>query len=168
MMMRRVEKVKEVLSRLLDLEDSQMVTTLLCSCLTLPRMAFSLWTCPLTILGEARCLLMRSCRKSWLIGVSWQPSFWLGLWLIKASLPSSWGGLNIRKVSLDAPAAYFGSLEQSSTLVTRILRRVLETPLTLLVRLSFRNCSKEGQKWCSEIWREGKAPLCALAHGKLA
>ena len=46
-------------------------------------------------------------------------------WL-KASLPSSLGGLNIRRASLHAPAAYMNSLDQSKLLVARILGRVPE------------------------------------------
>ena len=41
-------------------------------------------------------------------------------WL-KASLPSSRGGLNLRRACLHAPAAYIGSLDQSRVLVSRIL-----------------------------------------------
>ena len=46
-------------------------------------------------------------------------------WL-KASLPSSLGGLNIRRASLHAPAAYISSLDQSKLLVAGILGRVPE------------------------------------------
>ena len=42
----RVEKVKEILSKLQDLEDAQMEASLLWSCLTLPKISFSLRTCP--------------------------------------------------------------------------------------------------------------------------
>ena len=44
--LKRVEKVKATLSRLPDLEDSQLETTLLRSCLALPKVAFSLRCCP--------------------------------------------------------------------------------------------------------------------------
>ena len=41
-----VEKVKESLARLPDLQDSQMETALLRSCLALPKVSFSLRACP--------------------------------------------------------------------------------------------------------------------------
>ena len=41
-------------------------------------------------------------------------------WL-KASLPSSLGGLNLRRAMLYAPAAYMGSLHQSNALIADIL-----------------------------------------------
>ena len=41
-------------------------------------------------------------------------------WL-KASLPSSFGGLNLRSAQLHAPAAFVSSMDQSSPLVARIL-----------------------------------------------
>ena len=44
-MLKRVGKV-ETLSKLPDIEDAQMETALLRSCLALPKVAFSLRTCP--------------------------------------------------------------------------------------------------------------------------
>ena len=49
----RVKKVQEVLARLPDLQDSQMETTLLLSCLALPKVAFALRTCPPSNIKEA-------------------------------------------------------------------------------------------------------------------
>ena len=46
-------KVKEVLSRLPKLQDSQMETTLLRYCLSFPEFAFSLRTCPPAFTMEA-------------------------------------------------------------------------------------------------------------------
>ena len=51
-------------------------------------------------------------------------------WL-KASLPSSLGGLGIRRASLHAPAAYIGSLNQSRLLVARICGRAPSTSIHL-------------------------------------
>ena len=45
MMLKRVEVVKIILSRLTDLQDSLMETTLFRSCLALPKVAFPLCTC---------------------------------------------------------------------------------------------------------------------------
>ena len=44
--LKRVSKVQEILTRLSDLQDSQMETTLLRSCLALPKVAHVLCTCP--------------------------------------------------------------------------------------------------------------------------
>ena len=43
---KRVDKVKDIITKLHDLEDSQMESTLLRSCLALPKVAFSLRSCP--------------------------------------------------------------------------------------------------------------------------
>ena len=51
-------------------------------------------------------------------------------WL-KASLPSSLGGLNLRQASLHAPAAYIGSLHQCRHLVVEILGRIAPPPTHL-------------------------------------
>ena len=53
-------------------------------------------------------------------GFSWD-------WL-KASLPSSRGGLNLRRASLQAPTAYISSLSQTRDLVAGILGGVSEPP----------------------------------------
>ena len=52
-LMKRVEKVKESLRRLPDLWDSQMETTLLRHCLSLPKFASFLRTCPPHYIMEA-------------------------------------------------------------------------------------------------------------------
>ena len=44
--LKRVEKVQEMLNKLGDLQNSQMETALLCSCLALPKVAFALRTSP--------------------------------------------------------------------------------------------------------------------------
>ena len=46
----------------------------------------------------------------------------------KASLPSSLGGLNIRRASQHAPAAYINSLVQSEEMASKILGHALEAP----------------------------------------
>ena len=48
-------------------------------------------------------------------------------WL-KASLPSSLGGLDIRQASLHSSAAYISSLDQSRPLVARILGHIPHVP----------------------------------------
>jgi len=48
----RVEKAKAVLTKLQDLEDSHMEASLLRSCLALPKVSFSLRTCPREALSD--------------------------------------------------------------------------------------------------------------------
>ena len=53
------------------------------------------------------------------------------VWL-KESLPSSHGGLNIRRASLHAATAYFGSLVQKQDLIDRMLDRTPEPSIHLV------------------------------------
>ena len=108
----RISKIQSTLAHLPDLHESQIECSLLRSCLSLPKIAFALRTCPpdfiypaLTafdnLIGEALSQLVSSPLSNW---------FWS-----KASLPSSLGGINLRQAVLHAPAAYIGSLVQSLT-----------------------------------------------------
>ena len=106
--MKRVEKVEDSLSRLDDLEDSQMETTLLQACLALPKVAVFLRSCSPIYIRQATSLLDEAMREALADVVGSLLSEWA--WL-KASLPSSFEGLNIRRASLYTPAAYIGSLE---------------------------------------------------------
>ena len=60
----RVKKVQEVLARLPDLQDSQMETTLLRSCLALPKVAFALRTCPPSHIKEATTAFDNAMREA--------------------------------------------------------------------------------------------------------
>lgn len=107
----RLGKVKEALAKLPDFEDSQMETTLLRSCLPLPKVAFSLRTCPPAKIKQAMREALSDLTGTPLSEWSWQ----------KATLPSSRGGLNLREATLHAPAAFLSSSSQSLPLVTWIL-----------------------------------------------
>ena len=132
-MLDRVEKVKATLSKLPDIEDSQMEIALLRSCLALPKVAFSLRTFPPCNVKQATASFDNIIREA-LADLAGGPlSEWS--WL-KASLPSKRGDLNIRRASLHAPAAYIGSLEQSKALTARILGRVPEAPHHLTTTVS--------------------------------
>ena len=85
------------MTKLRDLEDSQIQSTLLRSCLALPK---------LNLMRECLFELAGGPLSKW----AWQ----------KASLPSSLGGLDIRSASLHAPAAFVSSLDQSRALISRI------------------------------------------------
>ena len=95
-----------------------MESILLRSCLSLPKISYSLRTCPLSYLGCAIEVFDQAMPDALedLVGAPLREWPWL-----KASLPVKRGGFNIRRAALHAPAAYLGSLEQSHPLVRRIL-----------------------------------------------
>ena len=121
--LKRVKKVEEILTRLPDLQDSQMEATLLRSCLALPKVAFALRTCPPSKIKGASEAFDNALRGalSDLAGAPLSDWAWL-----KASLPCSLGGLTIREASLHAPAAFLSSLVQSHDLVSQILSRSVD------------------------------------------
>ena len=90
--LRRVEKIRMAVSRLHDLEDSQMETTLLRSCLSLPKFNFALRTCPPSAIQVSTAAFDNLMRDSLSDLAGGPVSDWS--WL-KASLPSSFGGLNV-------------------------------------------------------------------------
>ena len=120
--LKRVNKVQDILTKLCDLQDSQMEATLLRSCLSLPKVMYVLRTCPPDFIERALEVydgIMREALSD-MCGSPLPDWAWL-----KASLPPSLGGLNLRRGSLHAPAAYIGSLYQSKPLILRILGRPL-------------------------------------------
>ena len=114
----RVSKIQDMLVSLRDLHNSQMETSLLRSCLSLPKNAFALHTCAPDFIHLALAAFDNTMREA-LSDLAGGPlSDWS--WL-KASLPSSLGGLSLRRAMLHAPAAYVGSLHQSNALTADIL-----------------------------------------------
>ena len=104
-----VEKIKIALDRLGDLGDSQLETTLFRSCLSLPKLSFTLRSCPPSHIchgAKAFDEAIRECLEH-IIGGPISQWSWL-----KASLPSSRGGLNLRSAVLHAPTAFRGSSQQ--------------------------------------------------------
>ena len=145
-LLKRVEKVKLSLSHLSDLADAQMETTLLRSCLALPKISFALRTCPPNYIRHAIDLFDKTLRDS-LEDLAGSPlSDWA--WL-KASLPSNRGGLNIRRASLHAPAAFLGSLQQTSSLVERILGHLPDTSLHLQCSVDALAAAADCPDWVS-------------------
>ena len=117
-LLHNVEKIKIALDRLGDLGDSQLETTLLRSCLSLPKLSFTLRSCPPSHIchgAKAFDEAIRECLEH-IIGGPISQWSWL-----KASLPSSRGGLNLRSAVLHAPAAFLGSNQQMWPLVERIV-----------------------------------------------
>ena len=123
-----------------------METALLRSCLALPKVAFSLRTCPPCHVKQATASFDNIIREA-LADLAGGPlSEWS--WL-KASLPSKYGGLNIRRASLHAPAAYIGSLEQFRALTARILGHVPEAPQHLTTTISALTDAAARPDWVS-------------------
>ena len=114
----RVEKIKESLRVLSDMEDSQLQTALLRSCLSFPKISYILRTCPPSHILQATRNFDTGIRGSLEDILGGPCPEWSGL---KASLPSSRGGLNLRDASLHAPAAFVASSTQFAELVGRIL-----------------------------------------------
>ena len=102
-----------------------MEMALLRSCLSLPKLAFTLCCCPPSLILNA---LKRF--DGLIVDSPLSDSAWL-----KASLPSSSGGLNIRHATLHAPAAYIGSFSQAQPLVPGILGRPAKHPPILPMAL---------------------------------
>ena len=113
-----VTKIHNSLIRLRDLQDSQMEASLLRSCLSLPKLIHLLRTCPPAIIRSALERFDEIMREavSDLAGCPLSDWGWL-----KASLPSSLGGLNICQATLHAPAFFIGSVHQSESLICDIL-----------------------------------------------
>ncbi len=114
----RVNKLKETLSVLYDMKDSQLP-----SCLALPKLSYTLRTCPPSHISNATDefdSVIRSSLEAILGGPiplwSWQ----------KASLPSNRGGLNLRSASLHAPAAFISSASTSQSLVDLTTRQACQ------------------------------------------
>ena len=104
----RLEKVKASLDAQWNMGDSQLKTTLLRSCLALPKVAFVHRTCHIHV-GHTAKEFDSAIRCSLESIISRPVSDWL--WL-KASLTSSRGGLNLRSASLHAPAAFLASSQR--------------------------------------------------------
>ena len=120
--------MKYSLHRLGDLEDSQMETALLHSCLSLSKVTLLLRTCPPDVILSALVKFEEIMRDAVSDVAGCPLSDWA--WL-KSSLPSSLGGLNIRHATLYAPAAFIGSIHQSESLVSDILGHPVKAPLHL-------------------------------------
>ena len=114
----RVNNIKDTLKVLCDMEESQLEMALLRSCLSFPKISYILRTCPPGHIPQATKDFDSAIRGSLEDIIGGPCSEWSGL---KASLPSSRGGLNLREASLHAPAAFIASSAQFAELVGRML-----------------------------------------------
>ena len=96
-LLHQVEKIKVALGRL---GDSQLETTLLQSCLSLPKLSFTLRTCPPRHICQASSEFDQAVRECLENIVGGPISQWS--WL-KASLTSKRGGLNLRSAGPSCP-----------------------------------------------------------------
>ena len=145
-MLKRVEKVQEILKRLPDIQDAQMETTILQSCLALPKVSFALRSCPPHLVKDATSVFDDSMLEA-LSDFSGGPfSSWSGL---KASLPAALGSLGVRQASLHAPAAYISSLDQFRELVTRILGQAPATTKHMTPALLYLAKAAGREDWTS-------------------
>ena len=117
-LLQRIGKVRYILVKLSDLQDSEMKTTFLCSCLAILKVAYALCTCPPSFICQA-LLTFDNLMRDALSHLAGAP---LSVWSWhKASLPYSLGGLGIQKAVLQPPAANLSSYLQSQFLVSDIL-----------------------------------------------
>ena len=92
--------------------------TLLRSCLSLPKVSHILRCCPPPYLIQAAEGLDSAMRETLEVITGAPVTDWS--WL-KASLPSSLGGLNLRSAVLHAPAAFVASLHNSQPLIEEMI-----------------------------------------------
>jgi hypothetical protein len=128
----RISKIEEtIVAKLSSIADPQVQLCLLRSCLSLPKLMYTLRTCKPSILQSAYARfddIQHSALED-ILGASLTPNAWR-----QASLPVSLGGLGLRSASSHAEAAYLSSLVQSKSTVDEILRdtppsQSLNTPL---------------------------------------
>ena len=152
---KRISKVQSILARLPDLHDSQIECSLLRSCLSLPKIAFALRTCPPDFIYPALTAFDNLIREalSQLVGSPLSNWSWS-----KASLPSSLGGINLRQAVLHAPAAYIGSLVQSRPLVTEILGFQPSYPTSLSSAIKALSSTLGHPEW--SVLSDIEPPLC--------
>ena len=124
-MLERIKKVERCFERLLDLEDTQKELTLLSSCLSLPKLLYSLRTCPPSDIQAATFAFDELMRASLQLIVGGPLPDWS--WL-KSSLPSSREVLTLRYASHHVPAAFVTSFHQTLRMVEKILGVKPDTP----------------------------------------
>ena len=96
-------KVEKIHCSLECFGDSQLQTTLLWLCISLPKFNYTLWTCSPSLVLHATTPFDNSIGKAVdnITGGPLSNWFWS-----KANLPCSMGGLNLRSAVLHTPAAY--------------------------------------------------------------
>ena len=142
----RLERVKTSLGHLRDMADAQLEMTLLRSCLALPKVSFVLRACPPSHIHHSTNLFDATIRHTLEDIVGGPVSDWS--WL-KAGLPSSLGGLNLRSASLHAPAAFIASTSASQPLVEQILGHTPSSFLNIRDTVSALAAAAVNSNWLS-------------------
>ncbi len=142
----RVDKVNISLNLLHTLQDSQAQSTLLRSCLALPKVVSVLRACPPSHIRSASQNFDCSTRRALesilggpLSDWSWQ----------KASLPCSKGGLGLRSASVHAPAAFLDSSLRAAPLIEGLLKCPPAPPVILDELVSSIAASSSRPDWQS-------------------
>ena len=117
--MNKVNKVSEISSSLSSLQDLQMAVTFLRSSWSFSKMSYLIRTTPSTFISDALEAFDAKVRETFsdLLSISIPDWSWL-----KATLPCSMGGLNLRLAALHSPAAYLSSVHSCSDLISKIIR----------------------------------------------
>ncbi len=111
-----LSKLKESLGALHGVGDSQVECTRLCSCLALPKVSLILRAFPPSHIQRAEFDRAIRCSLETIGGGPVPHWSWL-----KASLPYSCGGLNLRIALRHSPAAFLASTSVTKSLVLQIL-----------------------------------------------
>ena len=135
---------KASLESLLDLNDAQLETTLLHSCLALPKVSYILRACPPSPLSQAVEVLDTLMRVTLETTTGAPLTDWS--WL-KVSLPSNLGSLSLRGAVLDAPPAFIALYVSSLPLVERILGSLLSPSLQMNTAVSALSTSEFCPDW---------------------
>jgi hypothetical protein len=119
----RINKITEIFSRLGDVNDSQAEFVLLRSCLSLPRLSYSLRTCAPQHIRESiqRFDDLQMQALSGIVGHPLDSRSW-----DQASLPVNLGGMGVKAATKHAAVSFVSSVHTSSALVEKILGRAFD------------------------------------------
>ena len=142
--------------------DAQLESTLLRSCLALPKVSFVFRACPPSHLYHFSSDFDTSMRRTLESIIGGPVSDWSCL---KSTLPSSRGGLNLRSASRHAPAAFLSSYAASLPLVERILgQHPGPSPHTTAAVFALANAAATPE-WLSLEPRSSTSPLIGYRRG---
>jgi hypothetical protein len=148
----KANKALDLLPLLSSLQDSQMALTLLRSCWSFPKLSYLLRTTPSLFISDALLYFDTKVQEGFadLLGVPVSPWCWL-----KATLPSSMGGINLRSISVHSSAAYLGSVISCFTITPDLINPSpvvpFPPPLDPYVQLVAQHAAKSHWQSISDI-----------------